>query len=408
METRKANRPVLIVGCTRSGTKLVSRLIGGHPDNFLITEHREKFHIPEDRSGVCEEFLWCNNFAYERWAKNGNPLVRVPRYNEEDIAVMRELFLTFAGEKRLIIKNPQNIMRIPFLRKMFPDALYVFCVRNPWHGAQSRLAAGNVNYQLASRKNFDLPNDLLLKSVYSWKESIDLFEREKNENWQAVRYEDVVFKTRETVNKLFDFLGMTSDSEYFEKACRLSRDLEHRYYPIKKAFRKSKFKKEIMEIVNAGCRVFPYEASIDSAPGGAWHYYFLEKKVVDVKKIKVRAGKFGKKIIKIIIRYIFYLFGGRKRLFASPLIFGALSQGASALIVQDDVNIANIISRAKKGELVSFNIQQMQYYRLRNFSKVIALDSGGRPWILLKSIAFSPAKRYDYTFTGEIKYIKHV
>src|SRR3989344_3947394 len=179
MYTPRSRRPVIIVGSTRSGTKLISRIIGGHPDNFLITEHREKHHIPEDRSGICEEFLWMNNLAYTSWRRNGNPHVRVPIYNEEDIAVMREIFLNAAGDKRLVIKNPQNVMRVRFLKKMFPDALCIFCVRNPWHGGQSRLAAGNANYQLASQKNFDLPDDLLLKSVFSWKESIDIFEREK-------------------------------------------------------------------------------------------------------------------------------------------------------------------------------------------------------------------------------------
>lgn len=397
---------MIIVGCTRSGTKLVSRLVGGQADNFLITEHREKFHIPEDRSGICEEFLWMNNFAYQSWRKNGNPLVRVPLYNEEDIAALREIFLRAAAGKRLIIKNPQNIMRIRFLRKMFPDALYIFCVRNPWHGAQSRLSAGNANYQLASQANFELPDDLLLKSVFSWKESIDIYEQEKDENWRVVRYEEVVFKTRDTVAELFDFIGMDANSEYFAKACALPRDLEHRYYPVKKAFRKSKFKKEIMEIVNAGCAVFPYDASIDSVPGGAWHYYFLEKNIVNVKKIKIWLEKASKKIIKKIIRHIYKATGGGKKLFVSPIIFAALSDGASTLLTQDDAKLSGIVAGAKKGERASFNILQMQYYRLRNYSKVIVMDSRGVPRLLLKNIDFSAAIRYDYTLTGEIKCIK--
>src|SRR3989338_6851952 len=183
MDTPKEKRPVIIVGCTRSGTKLISRIIGGHPDNFLITEHREKFHIPEDRSGIGEEQLWWNNFTYELWSDKGKPLVRTPVYNERDIACARELFLSASGEKRLVIKNPQNILRTRFLKTMFPDALYVFCVRNPWHGLQSRVIGGKSKYLLRSRKNYELRGDLLLKSIYSWKESIDIYERENNENW---------------------------------------------------------------------------------------------------------------------------------------------------------------------------------------------------------------------------------
>jgi|GEM_PF-2650131 len=406
METTP-RRPVFIVGSTRSGTKLISRVIGGHPDNFLITEHREKFHIPEDKSGICEEFLWMNNFAYEHWAKNGNPLVRVPRYNEQDIAVMCGLFLAAADNKRLIIKNPQNIMRIKFLRKMFPDALYVFCVRNPWQGAQSRLAAGNTNYQLASQKNFDLPDDLLLKSVFSWKESIDIFEQEKDENWCAVRYEDVVFKTKETIASLFDFLGMESSGQYFEKACTLPRDLKHTYYPVKKAFRKSKFKKEIMDIIQQGCAIFPYEQSIDSMPGDAWHYYFSEKKYVNIKKIKAGAVKFGKKIMKKIVQIVFDASGGQKRLYVGPLVFSALSASASAFITQDYAKLSRLVANAKKGESASFTVLQMQYQRLRHYNHVVVLDSKGVAWVLLKNIAFSPSDRHNYTLTGEVEFIKH-
>lgn len=407
MEIPKANKPIFIVGCTRSGTKLVSRLIGGQADNFLITEHREKFHIPEDKSGVCEEHLWWNNFAFKLWGKDGNPIVRTPEYNESDIAQLKNIFLSLAGDKRLIVKNPQNILRIKFLKKMFPDALYIFCVRNPWHSLQSRVIGGQPKYLIGSQKNLELPDDLLLKSVYSWQESIDIYQEGKDDNWHVVRYEDMVFKPKETIGALFNFLGMDTHGEYFTKACAIPRDLEHTYYPIKRAFHKSRYQKEIMDIVEAGCAVFPYEASIDSVPGNAWHYYLAEKKYVDFKKIKSWTTKLGKKLIKKIVRLIFYTTGGAKKLYVSPLVFGALSQGGSTLITDNDDKLKNIVTHAQKGERVSFNALQMQYQRLRHYNKVIVMDSRGQPWLLLDNIAFSPAHRYDYTLLGEVEFIKY-
>jgi hypothetical protein len=406
METTHNKRPIIIVGSTRSGTKLISRIIGGHGDNFLITEHREKFHIPEDRSGICEEFLWMNNFEYESWRNNGNPHVRVPKYNEEDIAVMREILLKAAGNKRFVIKNPQNIMRIQFMKKMFPDALYIFCVRNPWHGAQSRLKAGNANYQLASQKNFELPNDLVLKSIFSWKESIDLYQKEKNENWHSVQYEDTVFKTRDTIKNAFDFLGMRDDKEYFEKASAVSKDLKHKYYPMKKAFYKSKYQKEIMDLVREGCKVFPYNESIDSVPGDAFNYYVFDKKYINVQGIKNKILKIIKSAAKKIISSLFYIIGGKNRLYVGSLVFGSLSQEASTLITEDTGKLKDIILNGKKDQKVSFNTLQMQYYRLLNFKKVILMDKNHFAWVILKNIAFAPSNRYDYTLTGEVEYIK--
>lgn len=348
-----------------------------------------------------------NNFAYASWRKNGNPHVRVPIYNEDDITVMRDIFLKAAGGKRLVIKNPQNIMRTQFLKKMFPDALYVFCVRNPWHGAQSRLLAGNVNYQLASQKNFDLPDDLLLKSIYSWKESIDIYQKKRDENWHAVRYDDVVFKTRETIRKLFDFLGIQDDSEYFENVCAIPRDLEHTYYPMKQAFYKSKYQKEILEFVREGCEVFPYDASIDSVPGTAFYYYVFENKVVNTKKLKRWIVKQVMAALKAVVRLAFYARGSAQKLRVGPLVFGALAQGGSTLITQDDSRLAGIVKHATKGERVSFNAQQMQYQRLRHYPKAIIMDSKGTPRMLLANIDFSPAKRYDYTLSGDIGYVRY-
>ena len=406
MDIQRDKRPVIIVGCTRSGTKLISRIIGGHPDNFLITEHREKFHISEDKSGVFEEQIWWNNFAYKHWSKKGKPQVRTPIYNEQDIAVVRDILLKTAGDRRIVIKNPQSILRVLFLKKMFPNAMFIFCVRNPWHGLQSRVIGGKLKYLLASQKNFELEQDLLLKSIYSWKESIDIYQEEHDENWHVVRYEDTVFNTRDTVKKVFDFLGMRSDPEYFEKAISLPRDLKHRFYPVKKAFKNNRFKKEIMDSINSGCKVFPYDASIDSVPGSAFQYYAFEKKIVNVKKIKSKLIKIAKKFIKKIIRAIFYLFGGSNKLRVNPLLFGALSQDINTFITQEDDKLKNVAVHSKKGDQVSFKVLQMQYYRLRNYKKVIVMDSKGKPWLMLKNIAFSHAHRYDYMLVGEIEYIK--
>ena len=401
----KAKRPVFIVGCTRSGTKLVSRILGGHPDNFLITEHREKFHIPEDRSGVCEEYLWWNNFAFPTWARDGSPIIRTPLWNEEDCERLRRVFLSLAGAKRLIVKNPQDLLRLKCIRTMFPDALYIFCVRNPWHGLQSRIIGGKQKYLLGSADNAKLPDDLLLRSIYSWKDSIDIYEKEKDANWLAVRYEDVVFNTKETLTRLFTFIGMEPAGPYFEKVCALPKDLEHTFYPVKRAFRKSPFKKEIMEIVKAGARVFPYDTSIDSVPGTAWKYYLREKKILDAKRLFRAIEKAIKPPAKSALRLIWNIGGGRKKLYARRLFFGALAEGGSTLVVEDDAPLRDALLRGKKGERVSLSVNQMQYQRLKHWRTVSVLNQKGAPVVLLTDVDFRAAERYTYVLTGSLTYM---
>ena len=289
----------------------------------------------------------------------------------------------------------------------FPDALYIFCVRNPWHGAQSRLLAGNTNYQLASQKNFDLPNDLLLKSVFSWKDSIDLYQAEKNENWHDVRYENTVFKTKDTVRGVFEFLGMRDNPEYFEKACAVSKDLKHKYYPMKRAFKKSKYKKQILDLVREGTKIFPYEQAVNSVPGNAWQYYFTEVNVLPIKKIKTKIIKRIKQIAKKIICFVFNLSDRSNTLNVSPVVFGALSQEASTLVVLNDERLKDIAVNAKKGDKISFDCLQMQYYRLKHYKKVVVMDSKGKPYILLKNIDFLLSNRYNHLLTGEVEYIRN-
>ena len=402
----KHKRPIFIVGCTRSGTKLISRIVGGHNANFLITEHREKFHIPEDNSKICEEYIWWNNFANDHWDKRGEPNVRNPVYNDNDIDRVREIFLNLAGKKRLVVKNPQSILRIKILKKMFPNALYIFCVRNPWHGLQSRIISGQAKYLISSQENYNLPDDLLLKSVYSWKESIDIYNQEKDENWCVVKYEDTVFNTKQTLKNLFNFLAMPSKDEYFQKACSVPRDLKHTFYPVKRSFYKSKYKKQILDIIDAGCRQFGYKKSIELLPGNAIDYYLFKKEIVNFRLIWVKLKKIFKDVSKIILKIIFQISGRNSKLYVNQFVFGALARKSTTLVLEDDSNLESIISNASKNSVANFNTRQMQYYRLKNFDEVMIMDTKGVPWILLGDIKFSPMQNHDYKLNGHIKYIK--
>jgi hypothetical protein len=113
-------------------------------------------------------------------------------------------------------------------------------------------------------------------------------------------------------------------------------------------------------------------------------------------------------MVKNIIQTVFCSIGGRNKLYVSPLVFGALSINGSTLITYDDEKLSEVIAHSNKGERVSFNALQMQYYRLKHYPKVILMDSKGEAKLLLKSIVFLPAKRYDYTLVGEVEYIKSI
>jgi hypothetical protein len=46
-------------------------------------------------------------------------------------------YLTITGAKRILDKNPEIIYRIPYIKELFPDAKFIFLVRNGWDTARS-------------------------------------------------------------------------------------------------------------------------------------------------------------------------------------------------------------------------------------------------------------------------------
>ena len=289
-----SDRPIIIFGCPRSGTLLVSRVIGGSNKHFLITEHSNKAkYCPEDKSGINDAVLWWKNFEYLLWdSESDRPLVEAPVYNRDHLEKVKRVYLEQAKSKRLVLKNPAHLTRVRFLKEMFPSALFVFCVRNPWYTLQSMVIKGNKAFLLKTFGNYVLPDDLLMQAAFSWGEAIEVFLRERDENWMVVKYEDLVFQSRESVRTLYDALSV-DDEAYFKKAACLPVAGNHNYYHIIKMFQKNKYKASIMRAIEPGCRLFSYSSSLDELSEHELKYY-LEK----IKRKARSVFVFGKRVVQ--------------------------------------------------------------------------------------------------------------
>jgi hypothetical protein len=274
-ETLVVERPVIIVGCPRSGTLLMSRILGGCKDHFLITEHSNKLrNCPEDRSGVDDAALWWGKFDYEGWDRRSRrPPVETPVYNRDIIADVRSIYLSLSRGKRLVLKNPSHLCRIPFLKEMFPKAFFVFCARNPWHTLQSMTIKGNESFLLRTKRSAALPEDLLLKAAVSWQEAAEVYQQEKDDNWILVKYEDIVSSPAETIGKLFHFLEIR-DQSCLSTALRLPKAKSHHYDPVRKLFFKSRHKAEMLEAIEKGNKYLSYPLELPAAQGGLARRFF--------------------------------------------------------------------------------------------------------------------------------------
>jgi hypothetical protein len=103
-------------------------------------------------------------------------------------------------------KIPETTLVLPWIIRMFPDAKYIFWVRDP----RDCILGPHLTDDL---KSFGVPyqetEDVRLRRAISWKYQDDLVLKTPTpEKWIKVRFEDFVLHQEDTVQRLEKFLGM--------------------------------------------------------------------------------------------------------------------------------------------------------------------------------------------------------
>lgn len=207
---------IVITGCPRSGTLLTARILGSCRDVFLITEHSNKQRdCPEDRSGANDEKLWRETLSWS------DPREAVPAHSATELSLLRETYLSLARNKRLVIKNPSHIVRLPILREMFPSARFVFVSRPPWPTIASMVAGNKRSFIIPTQRVMALPDDLLLRASTVWAEAHEIYMQSRDEiHWTCLSYDELNANPRATIAHLFGELGL-SNTEDMERASAL-------------------------------------------------------------------------------------------------------------------------------------------------------------------------------------------
>jgi len=282
-------RPIIVLGCPRSGTRLVARVLGQPAGHCLITEHTDKQSIPEDRSGVQDTQLWFDRFRfYAARSPRSRPAVELPRWQLSAAAALAADYRRIAAGRRLVVKNPQNLLRVGQLRAIWPEAQFVFVLRDPrevlasacegnrrrsskslWRRLTRRLAAGRRGQQKLSRVHLLkspalrlLPDDLFLQTAWSWTEACEIHRREQGTDWHLLRYEDLTARPAETVSSLFAALGI-DDPVGEARAAALPRapNAERQRTALLAAIAGSGCREEALQRLREGLRFCPYPAA---------------------------------------------------------------------------------------------------------------------------------------------------
>jgi len=113
--SNKLKPPIIIFGNTRSGTTIVQKVMATHPDIVPWYEPRTLW-LCADPARDHDEFDESDATDKVKWH-------------------IRNQFLKFQkqhGNCIVLEKTPANILKIPYVRTIFPEATYLFIVRNPF------------------------------------------------------------------------------------------------------------------------------------------------------------------------------------------------------------------------------------------------------------------------------------
>lgn len=186
---------VFVVGCARSGTSILGELIGSHPGVKYIFEAHSIWEL--GGTGV--------NDSHRLTAEEATPGV-----SEE----IRSWFEDQArGSSVLVEKNPRNILRVPYIRKIFPEAKIIHIVRDGRDVACSMIPGCGgeqwLHLKPPSWKEYSANYSGARRCARAWKEILEIGLKDLEQvSHLQIRYEDLLASPATAADSVFSYMGL--------------------------------------------------------------------------------------------------------------------------------------------------------------------------------------------------------
>jgi len=243
--TFSADSPVFIVGMSRAGTTLLSRMVDAHSDIAIFPE--TWMYVVLDRLGCLEEFRspWQSalffNEVWENLTRYRDPAARVVAreaargagYLGPSARLLEQLGRAYARERNAKIwgeKTPGHALWLPQIRALFPQARILFMVRDP----RDVLVSYDERWDEGRRDTrYIVRTASLLKYFLSHLLRRPAFPPEQV-HW--VRYEGLAANPAAELQRVCNFLGVDfQDSmlDFYRRHANLEQDMpEARYHTL--------------------------------------------------------------------------------------------------------------------------------------------------------------------------------
>ena len=198
---------ITVIGRGHSGTRVMSHTLSAS-DVFMGEPLNRSGDLvpPEDMYDACRliarHVRWLGDL---RWDFDQLHTMPIPEEFTELIRRYLTSALSSPAQHRGW-KIPETTLAFPWIRRMFPEARYIFWVRDP----RDCVLGAHVTDDLADfGVQYSATDDVRLRRAVSWKYQDDLVRATpRPEHWIKVRFEDFVLRQAETLARLEEFLGI--------------------------------------------------------------------------------------------------------------------------------------------------------------------------------------------------------
>jgi len=240
-QLKKVEKPIFILGTGRSGTTILGIVLSMHKDVAFLNEPKALWHAVYPYEDVIGNYTREKAF-YRLDEKHVDENVK--KYANR----LYGFYLISTLSKRVVDKYPEMIFRVPFLKEIFPDAKFLFLIRNGWDTCKSidtwskRLGKeeqGEIHdWWGANDRKWNLLVEQIVSKDEDLKQFIDEIKDFKNhtdraavewivtmkeglkvlekypQNTMLVKYEELVSNSEKVLNNILEFTELDKDETF--------------------------------------------------------------------------------------------------------------------------------------------------------------------------------------------------
>jgi Flp pilus assembly protein TadD len=189
------NSPIFIVGFPRSGTTLLEQMLDAHPSLQSMDENP-----------------FFNRLADKLRRHDPRTLSNLDLLQQRDCDELRKRYLVMVSQTikrrwsaQLVDKNPLNMMWLPLIYRLFPEAKFILALRHP---CDVMLSCYMQNFRSsimgAACSNLERLAAAYVQAMECWLEDVQIF----RPNVLVSRYEELVADFPGQTSRIAEFLGL--------------------------------------------------------------------------------------------------------------------------------------------------------------------------------------------------------